>query len=157
MKSHKFTQEERSLLLKNKHIAKVTDHTISFTPAFKKFAVTENVDKGRRPQDIFITEGIAVSIIGGDIPQRNLEAWRKKVKERGLGALEEDNRGRNKGSSGRKKKERIDESKMSDKEIIEYYKTKAAYLDAENDFLARTRGIPRMAPFVYCPGTSTAS
>lgn len=157
MKGHKFTQEERTILSKHKHIAKVTDHTVSFTPAFKKFAVAENVDKGRRPQDIFITEGIPISIIGDDIPQRNLEAWRKKVKERGVNALDEDNRGHNKRSSGRKKKERIDESKMSDKEIIEYYKAKCAYTDAENDFLARTRGIPRMAPFVYHPGTDTAS
>lgn len=157
MKGHKFTEEERAILIKSKHIAKVTDHTVSFTPAFKKFAVAENVDKGRRPQDIFITEGIAVSIIGGDIPQRNLEAWRKKVKETGISALDEDNRGRNKGSSGRKKKERIDESKMSDKEIIEYYKTRCAYTDLENDFLARTRGIPRMPPFVYHPGSGTAS
>ena len=157
MKCHKFTQEERTLLLKNRHIAKVTDHTVSFTTAFKKFAVAENMEKGRRPQDIFITEGIAVSINGGDIPQRNLEAWRKKVKERGANALDEDNRGRNKGSSGRKKRERIDESKMSDKEIIEYYKTRCAYTDLENDFLARTRGIPRMAPFVYRLGSDTAS
>jgi len=97
------------------------------------------------------------AIIGDEIPQRNLEAWRKKVKEGGVGALDEDGRGRTKGSSGRKKKERIDESKMSDKEIIEYYKTKCAYTDAENDFLARTRGIPRMAPFVYRPGSDTAS
>lgn len=157
MKGHKFTQEERDILVKNKHVAKVTDHSVSFTPAFKKFAVAENMDKGRRPQDIFITEGIAVSIIGDKIPQRNLGAWRKKVKDRGVSALEKDNRGRTKVNSGRKKKELIDESKMSDMEIIEYYKTKGAYLDAENDFLARTRGIPRMAPFVYRPGSNTVS
>lgn len=157
MKGHIFTPEERAVLLGHRHISKVTDHTVFFTPAFKKFAVSENADKGRRPQDIFITEGIAVSIIGDKIPGRNIEAWRKKAKERGIDALEEDHRGRNKGRSGRKKKERIDESKMSDKEIIEYYKTRGAYLDAENDFLARTRGIPRMAPFVYRPGSNTAS
>lgn len=155
MKGHKFTDEERAVLIKNKHIAKVTDHCVSFTPAFKKFAVVENMDKGRRPQDIFITEGIAVSIIGNDTPQRNLEAWRKKVKERGADALDEDKRGHNKGSSGRKKKERIDESKMSDKELIEYYKTRIAYKEAENDFLARTRGIPRWSPFEYRPGSDT--
>lgn len=157
MKGHKFTEEERAILVKNKHVAKVTDHCVSFTPAFKRFAVAENMDKGRRPQDIFITEGIDVSIIGDDIPQRNLGAWRKKVKDGGVGTLDEDGRGHNKASSGRKKKEHIDESKMSDKEIIEYYKTKCAYIDAENDFLARTRGIPRMAPFVYCPGSGTVS
>ena len=109
MKGHKFTEEERAVLIKHKHIAKVTDHTVSFTPEFKKFAVTENVDRGRRPQDIFITEGIAVSIIGNDIPQRNVEAWRRKVKEGGVDALDEDGRGHNKASSsGRRKKERID-------------------------------------------------
>lgn len=79
------------------------------------------------------------------------------MKESGIDALEQDNRGRNKGSSGRKKKERIDESKMSDKEIIEYYKTKSAYLDAENDFFARARGIPRVAPFIYRPGPDMTS
>jgi len=157
MKGQKFTQEERAILSKNKHIAKVTDHSVSFTPAFKKFAVSENMEKGRRPQDIFITEGIAVSIIGDKIPQRNLGAWRKKVKDGGIDALDKDGRGYNKGSRVRKKKERIDESKMSDKEIIEYYKAKCAYTDAENDFLARTRGIPRMPPFVYHPGTNTDS
>lgn len=157
MKKQAFTQEERAILIKHRHIAKVTDHTVSFTPAFKKFAVAENTDKGRRPQDIFITEGIAVSIIGDKIPQRNLGAWRKKIKEFGIDALNEDNRGHNKGISGRKKKERIDESKMSDKEIIEYYKARGAYLDAENNFLARTRGIPRMTPFVYRPGSDMAS
>lgn len=157
MKKHIFTAEERAILLANRHVRKVTNHSVSFAAEFKKFAVKESIEKGRRPQDIFITEGIAVSIIGDKIPQRNLEAWRKKVKERGFKALEEDNRGLNRGSSGRKKKERIDESKMSDKEIIEYYKTRCAYIDAENDFLARTRGIPRMAPFVYRPGSNTSS
>lgn len=157
MKGHIFTQKERTQLLKHKHITKVTDHTVSFTPAFKKFALAENKEKGRRPQDIFITEGIAVSIIGNDIPQRSLGVWRKKVTEGGIAALSKDNRGRNKGRSGRKKKERIDENKMTDKEIIMYYKTKCAYIDAENDFLARTRGIQRMAPFVYHPGSDTAS
>lgn len=157
MKGHTFTQEERSILIAHKHIAKVTDHSVSFTPAFKKFAVAENMDKGRRPQDIFITEGIAVSIIGDKIPQRNLEAWRKKVKEFGPDALDRDDRGHNKGAGGRKKRERIDESKMSAQELIEYYKAKIAYTEAENDFLARARGIPRMAPFVYRPGPNTVS
>jgi len=143
--------------LKHKHINKVTDHTVSYTPEFKKFAVIENRDKGRRPQDIFITEGIAVSLVGNDTPQRNVEAWRNKVRKQGLAVLDTDNRGRTKGSGRRKKKERVDESKMSDRELIEYYKTKSAYLDAENDFLARTRGIPRLAPFVYHPGLDTAS
>lgn len=158
MKGHTFTPEERAELIKHKHIAKVTDHSVSFTPAFKKFAVAENVDNGRRPQDIFITEGIAVNLIGGRIPERSLGAWRKIVKERGVDALEDDNRGHNKkGSSGRKKKERTDESKMNNKELVEFYKAKSAYLDAENDFLARTRGTPRMAPFVYRPGSDTVS
>ena len=49
MKGHIFTEEERATLLKHKHVARVTAHTVSFTPAFKKFALTENVEKGETP------------------------------------------------------------------------------------------------------------
>jgi hypothetical protein len=157
MKEHIFTQEERAILLQNKHVAKVTDHSVSFTPAFKKFAVAESVEKGRRPQDIFITEGIPVSIIGSRIPERCVSVWRNVVVTRGIDALEEDRRGRPATRSGRKKKERIDEDAMTDKELIAYYKAKCAYTELENDFLARTRGIPRMAPFAYRPGSGTDS
>lgn len=156
MKYHIFTVQERAMLSKSKHVTKITDHTVSFTKEFKEFAIKENVEKGRRPQDIFITSGIPVSIIGNDIPQRCLGAWRKTAKERGTGTLFEDRRLKNKGA-GRKKKERIDESKMSHKDLLEYYKTRSEYLDKENDFLARTRGIPRMEPFVYRPGLNTVS
>lgn len=157
MKGHIFTEEERVILLKNKHVAKVTDHSVSFTPAFKKFAVAESVEKGRRPQDIFITEGIPVSIIGNRIPERIASSWRKIVATRGVEALEKDGRGRPKAQDKRKKKERINESTMTDKEIIAYYKARCAYTDAENDFLARTRGISRMPPFEYRPGSDTDS
>lgn len=157
MKGRKFTQEERSILLKNKHVAKVTNHSVSFTTAFRQFAVAEHTEKGRRPQDIFIAEDIPIGIIGPRIPERCVAAWHHMVKDRGVQALEEDRRGRRRGGGGRKKKERIDESTMGDKELIEYYKAKIAYTEAENDFLARTRGIPRMAPFVYRPGSDTAS
>jgi hypothetical protein len=157
MKGHIFTEEERAILLKHKHVAKVTAHSVSFTAAFKKFAVVENVEKGRRPQDIFITEGIPISIIGSRIPERIAGSWRKIVATRGIEALEKDGRGHHPTRIGRAKKEHIDESTMSDKEIIEYYKAKCAYTEAENAFLARTRGITRMAPFVYRPGSNMDS
>ena len=157
MRGHVFTEEERAILLKNKHVAKVTAHTVSFTPAFKKFAVAENVEKGRRPQDIFITEGIPVSIIGSRIPERVAGSWRKIIETYGVEALEKDGRGRKRMPEGRKKKERIDESAMTDQEIIRYYKAKCAYTEAENAFLARTRGIQRMPPFEYHPGLNTNS
>lgn len=157
MKGRIFTQEERNILLQNKHIAKVTNHSVSFTPAFKQFAVMEHAEKGRRPQDIFITEDIPVAIIGSRIPERCVAMWGGKVKNHGAQALEEDRRGRRKGGGGRKKNTRIDESTMDDKELIAYYKARIAYTEAENDFLARTRGMPRMAPFVYLPGSDTKS
>ncbi len=157
MKGHTFTEEERAMLLKHKHVAKVTAHTVSFTPAFKKFAVAENIEKGRRPQDIFITEGIPVSVIGSRIPERIVSSWRKIVATRSIEALEKDGRGRQKVRDGRKKKDHVDESTMSDKDIIAYYKAKCAYTEAENAFLARTRGIPRMAPFVYHLGSNMDS
>ena len=155
MKGHIFTEAERALLLTHKHIAKVTAHSVSFTPAFKKFAVAESVEKGRRPQDIFITESIPVSVIGSRIPERSVGSWRKIAAARGIEALEKDERGHHSPHSGKKKKSHTNEGTMSDKEIIEYYKAKCAYTEAENAFLARTRGIPRMPPFQYRLGSDT--
>lgn len=157
MRGHVFTEEERTILLKNKHVARVTAHTIVFTPTFKKFAVIENVEKGRRPQDIFITEGVPVAIIGSRIPERLVASWREIAAVRGVETLEKDGRGHNSSHTGRKKKKIVDEATMTDKELIAYYKAKCAYTDAENDFLARTRGIPRMPPFEYRPGSDTDS
>lgn len=87
MKGRIFTQEERSILLRNKHVTKVTNHSVSFTTAFRQFAVAEHTEKGRRPQDIFITEDIPVSIIGSRIPERCVAAWHHMVKDRGTQAL----------------------------------------------------------------------
>lgn len=157
MKKRTFTNEERVMLLAHRHVHKVTNHHVVFTVEFKKFAVKEVVEKGRRPQDIFITEGIPVSIIGGRIPERIIALWKKKVKTSGTEALEHGGRGQSKTSHTRTKKQYINESAMSDKELITYYKAKIAYTEAENDFLARTRGIPRRAPFMYHPGSNTDS
>jgi hypothetical protein len=157
MRGHIFTEEERAILLANKHIARVTAHTVVFTPAFKKFARAENIEKGRRPQDIFITEGVPVSVIGSRIPERLVASWREIADTRGIEALEIDGRGHHSPHTGRKKKVGVDETAMTDKELIRYYKAKVAYTEAENDFLARTRGIPRMPPFEYHPGPNTGS
>ena len=157
MKGRVFTEEERTVLLAHRYVARVTAHSVMFTAAFKKFAVNESVEKGRRPQDIFVTEGIPISIIGGRIPERLVSAWKKIAATRGIKALEKDGRGHHSPRIGRKKRAHIDESMMNDKELIAYYKAKIAYTEAENDFLARTRGIPRMAPFEYHPESDTNS
>jgi len=157
MKRRTFTDEERSILLSHTDIVKVTAHCVSFSESFKRFALTEHA-KGRRPQDIFITEGIPVSIIGSRIPERCIGAWRKMVNTHGIDALGSDKRGRPKILVTRKKKkEHIDEKSMTDAELIAYYKARIAYKEAENDFLARTRGIPRWKPFTYHSGSSTKS
>src|SRR3989338_6471718 len=46
MKSRIFTEEEQVALSRHKHITKVTPHSVSFTPEFKKFALSEHA-KGR--------------------------------------------------------------------------------------------------------------
>src|SRR3989338_3645620 len=95
MKSRIFTEAERAILRTHKHVAKVTAHSVSFTPEFKALALAEHA-KGRRPQDIFITEGIPISIIGRRIPERVVGLWKKVVRERGNEALAVDGRGHNK-------------------------------------------------------------
>ncbi len=52
---------------------------VIYISPIKKFALSENLEKGRLPQDIFITEGIPVSVIGSGIPERAVGSWRNKM------------------------------------------------------------------------------
>jgi hypothetical protein len=137
--------EEQEILRKNPFVAACSDRSISFTGQFKQYAVRV-YNQGKRSQDIFIEAGIPLEIIGRKTPKECLRRWRKKNET----LLKSDGRGTH-GKGGRTRKERIDLSKMTEQEKIEYLELRCAYLNAENDFLAQVRGIKR-APFQYRPG-----
>jgi transposase len=136
-----YTREEQEVLRNNPHIASCSERSIVFTTAFKQYVVREH-KAGKIPQRIFAEADIPISLIGRQAPKNCIHRWiAKDVLELGI-----DGRGRH-GKAGRKRKEYVDKDKMTKDERI-------AYLEAENDFLAQLRGIPR-ASFRYRPGNDT--
>jgi len=85
---------------------------------------------------IFEEAGFNLDTVGRERPKQCLMRWRRIYKNKGKDKLTEEARGR---SGGRKKKL---EFKTKDEEI-DYLKAKIAYIDAENDFLAKLRGLKR--------------
>lgn len=143
------TPEQQKILRNNQYVAKCSAKSITFTAEFKKYA-TKAYKEGKCGQEIFINAGIPLDIVGREAPKNCMRLWLKKSD----GELEKDGRGKH-GKSGRKRMEREDLSRMTEKEKIEYLTLYCEYMNAENDFLAKTRGIKRI-PFVYRPGKDTS-
>ena len=80
--------------------------------------------------EIFEQAGFDLQIIAKDTPKECLGRWRRIVDRKGTSGLAE-SRGRN--------GDRTKTKNMSDKERMEYLEAKVAYLEAENDFLAKLR------------------
>jgi len=148
MSTRILSPEEQEILRKNPVVAACSDKSISYTAQFKQSAV-QAYAQGKRSRDIFTEAGIPLEIIGRDAPTECLRRWRRKDHE----LLETDGRGAH-GKGGRPRKERDDLSRMNDQEKIEYLTLYTAYVDAENDFFAKARGIKRI-PFRYRPGYDT--
>ena len=153
MKRKKFTEAEQELLRTNKHVLRVSDTNITYSPQFKVYALERN-RVGLSPQSIFAEAGFPVTILL-DVPKTCIKAWRKIHALKGNDGLLYSQRGKSQ-KGGRPKKERLDTSKMTLEEQVEYYRLKSEYRDLENAFLARARGIKRI-PFVYHPEQNTNS
>lgn len=133
-----FTEEQIDLLLANKNVSKCSPKSITYKKAFKIWAVKKYLEEGYGPSMIFREAGFNLSIIGRDKPEWCLTRWRKIYFQKGEEALLKENRG-GQGSGGRPPKMKF----KNDKEEIKYLKAKIAYMDAENDFLAKLRGLKR--------------
>ncbi len=84
---------------------------------------------------IFKEAGFGLDVISKDKARDCLKRWRKIYNRKGEDGLLKEARGK---QGGRPKTKH-----RSDKETIEYLEAKVAYLDAENDFLAKLRGLKR--------------
>lgn len=126
-----FNQKQIEELLNNKNVVKCSPKSITYNNKFKLEAIRKYYDKGYSPKIIFEEAGFNLSWIGKDKPKQCLKRWKDKYRQ-GKGALIKENRG----GPGRR-------SKHINKDSIEYLKTKIAYLEAENDFLAKLRGLKR--------------
>lgn len=144
-----FTTEEQALLRQSPHVATCSDRSVAFTATFKQDAVRAYREAGTGPTDIFLAAGIPLTLIGYKAPKACLHRWIAK----GAALCEPDGRGKH-GKTGRRPAEHSDMSKMTLKEQNDYLRLRIAYTDAENDFLAKLRGIKRV-PFVYRPEGDT--
>ena len=130
-----FTQDQVKELLKNKNVSKCSPKSITYKKEFKAGAVNKYYNEGYSPKMIFEEAGFSLGVIGKKKPDKCLHRWKTIFNQRGEKELLKENRGQ---SGGRTK------TKFKDKQKeIEYLKTKIAYLDAENDFLAKLRGLKR--------------
>lgn len=131
-----FNEDQIKELLKNKNVLRCSATSITYSQEFKLKALKQYFEEGMGPNQIFEEAGFPLSWLGEYRTRNCLKKWRNKYKEYGQEALMKENRG----GPGRRKK-RI--YHKDDKERMEYLETKIAYLEAENDFLAKLRGLKR--------------
>lgn len=135
MSKRLFSPEQITDLLRNPNVAKCSERYVSYSEEFKIQALKLYREQGFSPMQIFIDAGFNPDLIGYDIPKDRLKAWNKLWK-RGKFSKKT-----NMSSSSDKiaQKGRPKNKWSSEADQIEYLKAKVAYLQAENDFLARLR------------------
>ena len=131
-----FNSEQIKEILKNKNVVSCSSKSITFNSDFKLRAVRKYYNDGYSPKMIFKEAGLNLDVIDKEKAKQCLTRWRKIYNRKGEKGLMKENRG---GLGGRKPKK---EFKNKDEEI-KYLRAKIAYIDAENDFLAKLRGLKR--------------
>jgi len=131
-----FTQEQINKLQRNKNVSKCSSTSITYSKEFKLCAVKKYYENGYSPKMIFEEAGFNLNTIGRERARFSLARWRKIYNKKGEKELIKEGRG---GLGRRKKKVEF----KNDKEKIEYLETKIKYLNAQNDFLAKLRGLER--------------
>lgn len=130
-----FTQKQVNELLENENVCKCSSGIIVYSGEFKVKSVVAYINDGLSPNKIFKKAGFDLDVIGKNKPCDCLRRWRKVYESRGKKGL----LGKDKQNPSKKRSLVF----KSAKEEILYLKTKIKYLDAENDFLAKLRGLKR--------------
>jgi transposase-like protein len=131
-----FNPEQIKEMLNNKNVVSCSYKSITFSGDFKINAVRQYYDKGYSPSIIFEEAGFDLEVIGKSRAKDCLIRWRKAYNNKGEQELREERRGE---KDSRKSKMKF----KNDKEKIKYLEAKIAYMNAENDFLAKLRGLQR--------------
>ncbi len=132
MSKRTFTQEQIKSLLKNKHVARCSEKSITYHKDFKLVAV-KRYREGLSPSAIFVEAGFNLALIGRKTPKWLLTRWRRIFDRKGAAGLENDGRGVQ--STGRPRSL----ERMNEKEKLNHLEAQVAYLKAENAFLAKLR------------------
>ena len=133
MSKGKFTKEQNENLQKNPNVERCSPKSITYKKDFKAAAVMMYQNEGIPPREIFRNAGFDLNIIGKETPKKRVAAWKKLFRNKGMGGLSDDRRGKSK-NGGRPRTKGL-----TDKERIEKLEATVAYLKAENDFLAKLR------------------
>jgi len=91
------SSKERSQLLNNKNVLKLTDKHIVYTSEFKLKATKEHLN-GSTGEEIFSSAGIDLSLFKKHYASFALKRWKKKYLAEGKSAFNCDKRGSGKGS-----------------------------------------------------------
>lgn len=130
MADRSFGPEERARVLQNRNVLKVSDTTITYCSDFKVRAVRENLVESKTPQDIFLTAGFDLDLIGRETPKRCLNRWRAICAQRGEEGLRDDHRGKAKPPA---------ERELTAEEKLRRLEARVRYLEKENELLKKTR------------------
>jgi transposase-like protein len=126
-----FTEEQINGLLKNTHISRCSERSITFTKDFKLLAI-KLYEQGLASSDIFRDAGFDLNLIGRQQPKECLKRWLRVFRTKDEDGLSE-HRGKLK-RGGRPKTKGITEA-----DKIMRLEAEIAYLKLENDFLAKLR------------------
>lgn len=132
MSKRLFTKEQIASLMKNKHIVRVSEKSITYHASFKLAAV-KRYQEGLPPSAIFREAGFNLALIGKETPKWSLDGWRKIYHAKGAAGLHTDGRG----SQAKGRPRTL--ARMSEKQKLKYLEAQVAYLKAENAFLATLR------------------
>lgn len=131
-----FNDVQVNELSKNKNVLRCSNKSITYSREFKLKALKQYFEEGMGPNQIFEEAGFPRDWLGEYRARNCLKLWRNKYKQDGRDSLLKENRG----APGKRKTWM---APKDEKKKIEYLETKIAYLEAENDFLAKLRGLKR--------------
>lgn len=80
MKKHRFTEEERNLLIANPNIARVINSNVKYTSSFNAYALTA-FEKGQIAQHIFRQAGIPDYLNIKEYAKKAIYRWRDQKKK----------------------------------------------------------------------------
>lgn len=120
------TNEQIKMLSKNKNVARAGSKSVRYKRDFKLWALRQYNDDGLSAVGIFEDAGFDLAVIGKRAPNRLMNQWNVSIKSHAV---------------VRQTGERIEVivKRTENRRKMGALKAKVAYLEAENDFLARLR------------------
>ena len=118
-----FTNEQIKKLSKNKNVRRCGAKSVRYTRSFKAEALKKYNEDGLSAVEIFKEAGFDLNVIGIRKPNKLMNQWNKAFGPR---PVRQENAG-------------ITVKRIENRRVMKNLEAKVAYLEAENDFLAKLR------------------